>query len=187
MIYATMSLGYTRKEVFNMLRTARNTARISREEAAHQLFIGSRTLADYELGRTIAPPDVVMKMSGVYGEPTLPADYCSKICPIGQILAHCVERSEFTVAVLRVLKEFADVKGLLDGLIRIASDGKINPHEEAEFKTILREMVELERWIGELKFFALRNGIGIGEIMPDRMPDRDGQSGRAKNSMPLAG
>ena len=149
-----------------MLRTARNKAGITREEAAHRIYIGTRTLADYELGRTIAPPDVVMRMAEVYQEPELTADYCAKVCPIGQVLAHCVRRSEFAVTVMRVLKEFADVKGLLDDLVRIASDGRVNPHEEAEFTAIMREMVELERWIGELKFFALRHGIEIDEIMP---------------------
>lgn len=149
-----------------MLRKARNAIGLSREEAAHRLYVGSRTLASYELGETIAPPDVVMKMAEVYGEPTLPADYCAKVCPIGQVLAHSLNRSEFAVTVLRVLKEFADVDKLRGDLIKIASDGKINPHEEAEFTAIMREMVELERWIGELKFFALRQGIEIGEIMP---------------------
>ena len=149
-----------------MLKKARNAAGLSREEAAHRLHVGSRTLASYELGETLAPPDVVMGMSRVYDDPTLPADYCVKVCPIGQVLAHCVRRSEFAVTVMRVLKEFADVKGLLDDLVRIASDGRVNPHEEAEFTAIMREMVELERWIGELKFFALRQGIEIGEIMP---------------------
>ena len=149
-----------------MLKAARNAARLSREEAAHRIYIGTRTLADYETGRTAAPPDVVMRMAEVYQEPELTADYCAKVCPIGQVLAHCVRRSEFAVTVMRVLKEFADVKGLLDDLVRIASDGRVNPHEEAEFTAIMREMVELERWIGELKFFALRHGIEIDEIMP---------------------
>ena len=120
-----------------MLSKARNAAKLSREEAAHRLYIGTRTLADYELGRTIAPPDVVMRMSEVYGEPTLPADYCAKVCPIGQVLAHCVDRLEFSTTVMRVLKEFTDVKGLLDDLVRIASDGRVNPHEEAEFTVVI--------------------------------------------------
>lgn len=85
-----------------MLKTARNAAKLSREEAAHRLYIGSRTLADYESGRTVAPPDVVMRMAEVYGEPAF----------------------------------------------------------------IVREMIELEWQIGELKFFALRQGIGIEQIMP---------------------
>ena len=46
-----------------MLKTARNAAKLSREEAAHRLYIGSRTLADYETGRTVAPPDVVLRMA----------------------------------------------------------------------------------------------------------------------------
>ena len=50
----------------------------------------------------------------------------------------------------------------------LASDGKICPHEEDEFRTIMKEMVELERWIGELKFFALRHGIDVEDIMPGR-------------------
>ncbi len=149
-----------------MLRTARNNAGITREEAAHRIFVGTRTLADYELGRTIAPPDVVMKMAEVYQEPTLPADYCAKVCPIGQVLAHCVERSEFAITVLRLLKEFADVERLRDDLVHIASDGRVNPHEVEDFTAILKELVELERQIGELKFFALRQGIEIQEIMP---------------------
>ncbi len=82
------------------------------------------------------------------------------------MLAHSLNRSEFAVTVMRVLKEFADVERLRDSLIEIASDGKINLHEEAEFKKIMKEMVELERWIGELKYFALRHGVDIGEIMP---------------------
>lgn len=149
-----------------MLRKARNAAKLSREEAAHRIYIGTRTLADYESGRTIAPPEVVMKMAEVYREPALPADYCAKVCPIGQILAHCVRRSEFAVTVMRVLKEFADVKGLLDDLVHIASDGRVNPHEVECFTAILKELVELERQIGELKFFALRQGVEIQEIMP---------------------
>lgn len=149
-----------------MLKAARNAAGLSREEAAHRCFIGARTLADYETGRTIAPPEVVMKMSEVYGEPELTADYCAKICPIGQVLAHSLDRSEFAISVLRLLKEFDDVKKLLNDLTRIAADGQVNAHEMDEFKEIMREMIELERQIEELKFFALRQGIDVKEIMP---------------------
>lgn len=149
-----------------MLKKARNAAKLSREEAAHRLYIGSRTLADYELGKTIAPPDVVMRMAEVYREPALTADYCSKICPIGQVLAHSLDRSEFAVTVLRVLKEFADVERLRDNLVNIAADGKLHDHEVDEFEVILKEMVELEKCISELKYFALRHGVDIKEIMP---------------------
>ena len=103
-----------------MLKTARNAAKLSREEAAHRIYVGTRTLADYELGRTIAPPDVVMKMAEVYGEPALPADYCSTVCPIGQVLAHCVDRLEFSTTVMRVL----DVMTVLR-MLEIRNEGGI--------------------------------------------------------------
>ena len=109
-----------------------------------------------------------MRMAEVYKAPELTADYCSKVCPIGQVLAHSVERSEFAVTVLRVLKEFADVERIKDRLIHIASDGKVSLHEEVEFRAIMKEIVELERWIGELKYFALRHGINVEDIMPGR-------------------
>jgi len=149
-----------------MYREARNRAKLSREESAHRLYIGTRTLADYESGRTIAPPDVVMRMATVYQEPELPADYCSKICPIGQVLAHSLDRSEFAVTVLRVLKEFADVERVKEMLVCIAADGELHQHEVGEFEAILKEMVELEKRIGELKYFALRHGVEIKDIMP---------------------
>lgn len=150
-----------------MLRAAREKAGLSREEAAHRVYVGNRTLASYELGETIAPPDVIMRMAEVYSEPALLADYCPTVCPIGQVLAHSFNRSGFAVAVMRVLKEFADVEELRGDLIKIAADGRINQHEVEEFITIMRELVELEKWIGELKFFALRHGIEIDEIMPE--------------------
>ena len=149
-----------------MLRAARNAAGLSREEAAHRIYIGTRTLADYESGRTVAPPDVVMRMAEVYRQPELTADYCAKVCPIGQVLAHSLDRSEFAISVLRLLKEFDDVKKLLNDLTRIAADGQVNAHEMDEFREIMREMIELERQIGELKFFALRQGVDVKEIMP---------------------
>ncbi len=149
-----------------MFRVARNKRRLSREEAAYRLYIGSRTLADYESGRTVAPPDVVMRMAEVYEEPTLTADYCSTICPIGQVLAHSVDRSEFAVTVLRVLKEFADVERVKERLVCIAADGELHEQETGEFEAILKEMVELEKRIGELKYFALRHGVEIKDIMP---------------------
>jgi len=69
---------------------------------------------------------------------------------------------------LRVLKEFADVEKLKERLIHIASDGKLCQSEETEFRAIMKEMVELEKQICELKYFALRNGIDVEDIMPEK-------------------
>ena len=55
---------------------------------------------------------------------------------------------------------------LRDRLIRIAADGELRQRELDEFESILKEAVELEKRIGELKIYALRQGINIKEIMP---------------------
>lgn len=69
-----------------MFREARNAVGLSREEAAQRLYIGTRTLSDYESGRTIAPPDVVLRMAELYQEPELTADYCAKVVQSGRWL-----------------------------------------------------------------------------------------------------
>lgn len=148
-----------------MLRNARNQAGISREEASFRLHIGCRTLADYEAGRTIAPPDVVLRMAEVYGQPDLPADYCALICPIGQIFAYNFAKHDIAVAVLGLINEMADVERLKSNLIAIAADGRLAQDELPEFEGIMREICELEKQIGELKLIAMRNGIDIEDIM----------------------
>jgi transcriptional regulator with XRE-family HTH domain len=149
-----------------MLTAARNKAGLSRNKASQRLYVGARTLADYENGNTIAPPTVVLKMAEVYGSPNLPADYCSTICPIGQTIAHSFEKTNLAVTVLGVLEKFNDVKQLKNRLISIAADGRLAKDERPEFEEIMREIVALEKQIGELKLFAMRHGIEIESIMP---------------------
>lgn len=151
-----------------MLRNARNQAGISREEASFRLHIGCRTLADYEAGRTVAPPDVVLRMAEVYGQPDLPADYCSNVCPIGQMFAYQFAKNDIAVAVLGLIKEMADVERLKNNLITIAADGQLDKEEMPEFEEIMREVCHLEKRIGELKLFALRNGINFEDIMHEQ-------------------
>ncbi len=150
-----------------MLKAARNKAGLSREEASFRLHIGCRTLADYEAGRTVAPPDVVLRMAEVYDQPDLPADYCANLCPIGQIYAYHLAKRDLAVAVLGLLKEMADVERLKGKLIDIAADGNLSREELPEFEEIMHEVCHLEKRIGELKIFAMRNGI-----LPTKEKDR---------------
>lgn len=70
-----------------MYREARESAGISREEAAFRLCIGTRTLAYYEVGERMPAPDVVLKMCQTYRKPELTLRYCRK-CPIGEIYSY---------------------------------------------------------------------------------------------------
>lgn len=76
-----------------MIRDAREKAGMSREAAAHELYLGTRTLFNYENHITIAPPEVVLNMQRVYNRPGLTAHYCSSVCPIGQA-SNCRPKKE---------------------------------------------------------------------------------------------
>lgn len=151
-----------------MLRNARNQAGISRDIAALKLHIGSRTLQNYETGITSAPPDVILKMAEIYHAPELPAEYCSEMCPIGQIYAHNLAKQEqLAVTVLGLLQGMASVQSIRANLINIAADGQVEEKERPEFRRIMQDVCELERRIGELKLAAMRNGISVEEMMPE--------------------
>ena len=116
-----------------MLRAARNNAGLSREEAAHSCMSAAGRLPTMSGAPCAA--GCGMRMAEVYGS-LLTADYCAKMCPIGQVLAHSLDRSEFAMTVLRVLKN-ADVERLRT-TVKIAADGQLHDHEMDEL--ILKEM-----------------------------------------------
>jgi transcriptional regulator with XRE-family HTH domain len=66
-----------------MFKCARKQIGMTISEAAFQTHIGERTLANYESGQRIPPPDVVLAMSKVYNQPELTQCYCRNYCAIG--------------------------------------------------------------------------------------------------------
>jgi len=148
-----------------MLENARIEAKLSREAAAAELHICNRSLYDIEK-KDATDPAMVLQMAKVYGQPDLPVRYCSCLCPIGQIHAHPVEQDHMAVMVMGLLKEINDIKPLINRIVAIAADGELTEEEKPEFENIMRELVQVEKQIGELKQFAVRRGIGVKEIMP---------------------
>ena len=141
---------------------------MSREEAADRLFIGSRTLNNYEHSITTVPPDVALKMQEVYLDPTLTAKYCSDYCPIGQIFAHSVpEKHNLCSAVLGLLKEQNDFARVRESLINIAADGIIDRDELPEFEGIMEELIDIEKQIEAIKLAAAAM-ISIPKMMQKR-------------------
>ena len=66
-----------------MFVEARKQAKMSRQEAAHRLHVGERTLARYEKGESVPPPDVVRGMVRLYNRPEMTRKYCLRYCPLG--------------------------------------------------------------------------------------------------------
>ncbi|BAU27599.1 helix-turn-helix protein [Aneurinibacillus soli] len=66
-----------------MFRDARKCAGLSREEAAFRIKVATKSLSNYEDGKTVPGPDVVIGMSREYGRPDITQRYCREYCPIG--------------------------------------------------------------------------------------------------------
>lgn len=137
-----------------MFKDARKIAGLSINIAALELNIGTRTLVNYENGHTATPPEIVLSMANVYDQPTLAAKFCSKQCPIGQIYAHSLEEKDLASSVLTLLKEFNDVKKIKDQLLDISADGEIDSDELPIMEHILKELVELDKAIDTLMWWA---------------------------------
>ena len=137
-----------------MYKTARKEAGLSIEEAAFRLHVGMRTLQNYEGGQSMAPPDVVLKMSKVYGLPALSARYCSETCPIGQKYANPVKLKDLACAVLGLTSKIMRLKEANANLIDIAEDGVIEKHEVPTFERVLETLLDIEQEIETLKLQA---------------------------------
>lgn len=151
-----------------MFKDARIAAGLSREEAAFQLHIGTRTLLNYEHDQSIAPPEVALEMQEVYGDPTLTAKYCSEYCPIGQVYAHSMpDQLNLCHAVFGMLNEHTDVAKMRDALIAIMADGVIDQDELPIFEKVINELLDLEKKIEELKL-AAASLVSIPAMMQKR-------------------
>lgn len=125
----------------------------SRERAAELLGVSPSTLADYELGNTkVVPVDKVVLMADLYACPELKAVYCKNECPIGRGMPLATRTDSLESIVLRFLKEFDEEKlaDIRRGLIDIASDGKVDESERAEFEVLIHMMEGLALILSEI-------------------------------------
>lgn len=131
----------------------------SRAGASEALGISESTLTHYELGITKnVPVDVVVMMAELYGAPELKCLYCKKECPIGKDLPIATETGTIEGITVRMLDGLDEekLKSVRSKLIRIASDGKINPGEEEELKSVVEMMDKTYKAISELRMLIER-------------------------------
>lgn len=116
----------------NIYKNARLRAGLKREPVAEELHIDVRTLDKYEAFNGKAPDDVVKNMCILYGNRYLGYQHMKK-SPLGEFLPELTEES-FKSATLSMVNDFYDLEVALKGIIRIASDGKINDNEKEEWE-----------------------------------------------------
>jgi len=88
----------------NIYKSARVDAGLTQEKAAEMLFISTRSLCDYESGKTIPPEDVVSRMVDVYDSPRLGYQHLKQNNIVGRRLLPDLKTNDLPRAVLRLQK-----------------------------------------------------------------------------------
>lgn len=158
--------GNCTKQLVNPYRECRKQAAIynralsSMEKAAELLGVAVSTMSNYELGVTIPPVEIIVKMADLYRAPQLRTMYCKNECLIGKTLALATSAASIENVTVRFIMQMDEskIKKITSKLVNIAQDGKVSKQEALQLRDICKEMDELVEILGELKIIQEREG-----------------------------
>lgn len=127
----------------NIYKTARRDAGMTQEQAAEQLYISVRSLAEYEAGRTTPPDDVVCRMIDVYGDRSLAYMHLKNSTEVGRRFLPDLHILDLPRSVLKLQKEVKDVTDINPEIVDVACDGEIEEHEHETWQNIEKELMEM--------------------------------------------
>ena len=127
----------------NIYKNARRNAGLTQEQAAEQLYISVRSLAEYEAGRIIPPDDVVCRMVEAYDAKHLAYLHLKNSTEVGQRFLPDLHILDLPRSVLRLQKEVRDVTDIHHHIVDIACDGLIEDHEHDTWVNIEKELLEM--------------------------------------------
>lgn len=127
----------------NIYKTCRYDAGMNQETAAERLFISTRSLSDYETGRTIPGDDIVCRMIETYNAPELAYLYLTTSNEVGKRFLPRICMDELPKAVLRLQMKSKHMKDNEGDLISIACDGEIDSTEHVQWLNTKKELHEL--------------------------------------------
>jgi len=124
-------------------KSARHAAGLTQEEAAEQLYISVRSLAEYEAGRTIPPDDVVCRMVEVYKAKHLAYLHLKNSTEVGRRFLPDLHILDLPRSVLKLQKEVTDVTRINTEMVDVACDGVVDEQEHETWQTIEKELMEM--------------------------------------------
>ena len=127
----------------NIYKMARNMAGFTQEQAAELLYVGTRTLVEYEAGRTIPSDDTVCGMIETYGAPWRGYEHLRQSSEVGKRYLPAVDLTDFAKSVLRLQKETGDLDHIRADMIDIACDGQVNFDEKERWGRVEKEIFEM--------------------------------------------
>lgn len=127
----------------NIYKNSRCAAGLTQNEASELLYISTRSLLEYEAGRTIPPDDVVCRMVEVYRDKSLAYQHLQQSTEVGRKFLPELNIMDLPRSVLRLQKEVKDVTDINPEMIDVACDGQIEDHEHEIWPTIEKELLEM--------------------------------------------
>lgn len=127
----------------NIYKSARRNAGLTQEQAAEQLYISVRSLAEYEAGRTIPPDDVVCRMVEAYKAKHLAYLHLKNSTEVGRRFLPDLHILDLPRSVLKLQKEVKDVTDINPEIVDVACDGEIEEHEHETWQNIEKEILEM--------------------------------------------
>lgn len=138
------------KESNNIYKNARIRAGFKREPVAEELNIDVRTLDKYESINGQPPDEIVRNMCDLYGDKYLAYLHMKKSL-LGEFLPD-LKPATFEAATLTMISSLNEVNGTISQIIKIASDGKVNDWEKADWEARCDEITRLASAILSLNF-----------------------------------
>lgn len=127
----------------NIYKSARRDAGMTQEQAAEQLYISVRSLAEYEAGRTTPPDDVACRMIDVYGNRSLAYMHLKQSTEVGRRFLPDLHIMDLPRSVLKLQKEVKDVTDIHHHMVDVACDGMVEEHEHETWQSIEKELMEM--------------------------------------------
>lgn len=126
----------------NIYKIARKSAPFTQEQAAELLHLSTRSIIDYETGRTRPGDDIVCQMVELYDSKWLAYKHIRNT-EIGRRFLPDIELSGLPKSVLRLQKEVEDVRQINNDMVSIACDGEVEIYEKAQWTCIEKELKDM--------------------------------------------
>ncbi len=127
----------------NIYQIARKTRGYTQEEAAELLHISTRSISDYEVGKTIPPDDIVCGMIELYKCKWLGYKHLQTSNLVGQKYLPEISVTDLPKSVLRLQKEVGDLRHIHDDMIDIACDGVVDHTEKERWRLVTKAIDEV--------------------------------------------
>jgi len=129
----------------NIYEIARQTAGVTQGRWAEMLGVSESAVRQYEAGKITPADDIVLSMCDLSGLQILGTWHLRHKSAVAAEVLPPVERLPLAQAVVQLLAAIRDFEAEhhADALLHIAADGRVEPEEEAQFKTIVRDLQPL--------------------------------------------